>query len=362
MSKRTLLLADDSVTIQKVVNLTFADEGIEVVTVGDGDSAMEMISQIAPDVVLADVHMPGLSGYQICEILRQNPVTRDMPVVLLVGSFEPFDEGEAARVGANAYLTKPFQSIRQLVSQVTDLMNAAGPAIEPAIPEHGASSPEQESAIAETVPAEEEAREFDDIESLYHQSVGETLPGEAEGEAGTPRYVDAGMDDEMIETSFGGRPDYPAPDSSSEFYSDEEESSEEHASQTDVAESRRQSYSAAEPVADGAEADRMVHTAQYGSPTDDRGGIAFAATATGETTFDEYPNTDPSLEAAPAKTQFESDGSDILDLPPIDSGKTLEFTTTQRMRAESVAKELVSLSPELMDELVQKVVEKLSEK
>jgi len=124
VSKRTLLLADDSVTIQKVVNLTFADEGIDVVTVGDGDSAMQKISEISPDVVLADVHMPGLSGYQICEIVRGNPVTRNLPVVLLVGSFEPFDEGEAARVGANAYLTKPFQSIRQLVTQVTDLMQS----------------------------------------------------------------------------------------------------------------------------------------------------------------------------------------------------------------------------------------------
>ena len=103
MSKRTLLLADDSVTIQKVVNLTFADEGIDVVTVGDGDSAMQKISELSPDVVLADVHMPGLSGYQICEIVRGNPDTRNLPVVLLVGSFEPFDEGEAARVGANAY-------------------------------------------------------------------------------------------------------------------------------------------------------------------------------------------------------------------------------------------------------------------
>ena len=70
MSKRTLLLADDSVTIQKVVNLTFADEGIDVVTVGDGDSAMQKIYEISPDVVLADVHMPGLNGYQICEIVR----------------------------------------------------------------------------------------------------------------------------------------------------------------------------------------------------------------------------------------------------------------------------------------------------
>src|SRR5690606_35222633 len=89
-----------------------------------------------PDIVLADVNMPGLTGYQICEKLRQDPATASIPVVLLVGSFEPFDEAEASRVGANAFLTKPFHSIRQLVDLVHDLTaaktsNAAEPVIQP---------------------------------------------------------------------------------------------------------------------------------------------------------------------------------------------------------------------------------------
>jgi CheY-like chemotaxis protein len=124
VSKQKLLLADDSVTIQKVVNLTFADEGIEVISVGDGDSAMEKILETAPDLIMVDVNMPGLNGYQICEKLRNNPTLMHTPVILLVGSFEPFDEEEAKRVGADDYLTKPFQSIRQLVQKVTTLLNA----------------------------------------------------------------------------------------------------------------------------------------------------------------------------------------------------------------------------------------------
>lgn len=124
MSKRKLLLADDSVTIQKVVNLTFADEGIEVIAVGDGDSAMEKIIEISPDLIMADVNMPGLTGYQICERVRGDAQRSGTPVVLLVGSFEPFDEEEARRVGADDYLTKPFQSIRQLVNKVTVLLNS----------------------------------------------------------------------------------------------------------------------------------------------------------------------------------------------------------------------------------------------
>lgn len=122
MSKRKLLLADDSITIQKVVNLTFADEGFEVISVGDGNSAIDKLRENSPDLVLADVNMPGLNGYEICEKIKET--NRDMPVILLVGSFEPFDEDEAKRVGADDYLTKPFQSISQLVSKVTNLLNS----------------------------------------------------------------------------------------------------------------------------------------------------------------------------------------------------------------------------------------------
>jgi CheY-like chemotaxis protein len=126
VSKRKLLLADDSVTIQKVVNLTFADEGIEVISVSDGDSAMTKILEVSPDIVMLDVNMPGLNGYEICENLRKSEQFKQLPVILLVGSFEPFDEDESRRVGANEYLTKPFQSIRQLVTTVTNLLGSDG--------------------------------------------------------------------------------------------------------------------------------------------------------------------------------------------------------------------------------------------
>lgn len=121
MSKK-LLLADDSVTIQKVVNLTFADEGIDVITVGDGDTAIKLVAELRPDIVIADVHMPGLNGYQVCEKIKTTEELKNIPVILLVGTFEPFDEEEAKRVGADDFLTKPFQSIRLLISKVSDLL------------------------------------------------------------------------------------------------------------------------------------------------------------------------------------------------------------------------------------------------
>lgn len=167
MSKRKLLLADDSITIQKVVNLTFADEGIEVITVGDGDAAMKKFVEITPDLVMADVNMPGIDGYRICEMIKQDDETKRIPVILLVGSFEPFDEEEARRVGADDYLTKPFQSIRQLVNKVTDLLN---------------------SANGETPASVEETAQSESSASVYTETAAVELG-------------DAGMDDEMIQTN-----------------------------------------------------------------------------------------------------------------------------------------------------------------
>jgi CheY-like chemotaxis protein len=117
----TILLADDSITIQKVVNLTFADEGIDVVSVSNGDLAEKRLGEINPDLVLADIFMPGKNGYQLCEAIKQDPQFQNVPVVLLVGAFEPFDQAEARRVRADAHLTKPFES-RTLVETVRRLV------------------------------------------------------------------------------------------------------------------------------------------------------------------------------------------------------------------------------------------------
>jgi CheY-like chemotaxis protein len=123
MGRRKLLLADDSVTIQKVVSLTFSDEGFDVVTVGDGEGALkELEEKAAPDIVLADVFMPKLGGYEVCARIKADARFRHIPVMLLVGTFEPFDEAEARRIGADDVLTKPFQSIRNLVNKVGGLL------------------------------------------------------------------------------------------------------------------------------------------------------------------------------------------------------------------------------------------------
>ena len=144
LAVRKLLLADDSVTIQKIVALTFADAGIEVVAVSNGTEAIEQLRENTPDVVLADVFMPGPTGYQVCEHVKQTESLKHIPVMLLVGSFEPFDEAEARRVGADDILTKPFQSIRTLMDKVGTLL---GRSSGPGAPEHS-SSPATEIPVA----------------------------------------------------------------------------------------------------------------------------------------------------------------------------------------------------------------------
>ena len=124
LAGRKLLLADDSATIQKVIDLTFADEGVRVVAVGNGQEALDKLLEVEPDIVLADVFMPSPNGYEVCEYVKTNEKLKHIPVVLLVGSFEPFDEAEARRVGADDILTKPFQSIRRLIDRVGALVSS----------------------------------------------------------------------------------------------------------------------------------------------------------------------------------------------------------------------------------------------
>jgi len=170
---RTLLLADDSVTIQKVVELTFLDEDVRVVSVGNGAEAIERAAEVSPDVVLADVHMPGADGYAVCEAIRQR--APETPVLLLVGTFEIFDSARAEQVGASGHLKKPFDS-QELMRRVHQLLQAAPPAMAPVAtletapveelePEPAADSgpgetwsfePVEEEAVETEAPAEEE--------------------------------------------------------------------------------------------------------------------------------------------------------------------------------------------------------------
>jgi CheY-like chemotaxis protein len=121
---KTLLLADDSVTIQKVVGITFANEDIHLVTVDNGDEALIRAREVRPDLVLADVAMPGLSGYELCQAIRRDAALARTPVLLLTGTFESFDAHRAEEVGANGHIAKPFEA-QALIDKVHELLDQA---------------------------------------------------------------------------------------------------------------------------------------------------------------------------------------------------------------------------------------------
>jgi CheY-like chemotaxis protein len=124
---KTLLLADDSVTIQRVIELTFAQEDVRVVSVGDGRRAVQWMDSGSPDIVLVDVAAPEVNGYALAAHVRQSARLRHVPVLLLAGAFDPVDEDRARAAGCDAILVKPFEP-QHLVNQVSTLLQQAATA------------------------------------------------------------------------------------------------------------------------------------------------------------------------------------------------------------------------------------------
>jgi len=142
-----ILLADDSLTIQKVIELTFSGTDFELKAVGNGDLALPLLDSFSPDIVLADCVMPGKTGYELCEEVKRRPGGRFVPVVLLTGTFEPFDKPRAEQAGADSVVTKPFDS-QGLASLVRDLVNKAAE-------ERAAAPPPPSGSPTEPIPVPE---------------------------------------------------------------------------------------------------------------------------------------------------------------------------------------------------------------
>jgi DNA-binding response OmpR family regulator len=119
-----LLLADDSITIQKVVELVLAEEDFEIKSVSNGEDALEAVDTFSPDIILADVDMPKMNGYQLCEKIKQDPRTSHVPIILLAGAFEPIDDELAEKVGADDSIIKPFES-QELISKLNAVLTMA---------------------------------------------------------------------------------------------------------------------------------------------------------------------------------------------------------------------------------------------
>jgi CheY-like chemotaxis protein len=183
---RKLLLADDSITIQKVVELILAEEGFEIKATNNGEEALSVIPSFTPDVVLADIEMPKINGYQLCEKIKQNPTTRGVPVILLAGAFEPIDEELARHVKADDFVIKPFES-QELISKINAVLTVSAVA---------------EEGIAEAAGVEEEAAEVALEEDLWAlEEIPETVEAEAAEIEGWPaeEAVEVGAAEEVFE-------------------------------------------------------------------------------------------------------------------------------------------------------------------
>jgi CheY-like chemotaxis protein len=121
-----ILVADDNSNIQKMVGLALKDQGIDVIAVGNGEAAVRKIADLRPDLVLADVFMPVRNGYEVCQFVKADAALAHIPVILLVGAFDPLDEQEAQRVGADGVLKKPFVPPDPLISMVKSALQRAG--------------------------------------------------------------------------------------------------------------------------------------------------------------------------------------------------------------------------------------------
>jgi CheY-like chemotaxis protein len=179
--KRTLLLADDSATIQRVVQLIFADEGFSVIAVGDGERAIEHLAGTRPDIVLADVSMPKLTGYDIGAHIKATPHLAGIPLVLLTGAFERLDETRARAAGYSGVVSKPIDP-EGMISLVRDLLENK---LVPPTPES-----RRESAPTPTVERSTPAGEY--LEELDRRFVDAGyLPRQPESLVPAPEPFDA---------------------------------------------------------------------------------------------------------------------------------------------------------------------------
>lgn len=198
---RKLLLADDSLTIQKVISLTFSDEGMDVTTVSSGEQAMKKLEESMPDIILADVFMPEPNGYKICERIKTDERFRHIPVLLLVGTFEPFNKAEARRVGADDVLTKPFQSIRDLVSKVGNLLS--GQPDEPTQDErdsHDHVVEDEGKKLAASAGVSSTRNDVKDANASNVAYPWEHTGAQAASETSANSFADLDMDDQTIQS------------------------------------------------------------------------------------------------------------------------------------------------------------------
>ena len=123
MDEPVVLVVDDSPTVRKIVQLTLQREHMQVLTAADGLSALAAVADASPDLILLDIMLPRMDGYNICQVIRKNPAYRDLPIIMLSGKDGLFDKMRGRLAGSSDYITKPFDS-NDLVHTVKRYLSA----------------------------------------------------------------------------------------------------------------------------------------------------------------------------------------------------------------------------------------------
>ena len=342
----TLLLADDSTTIQRVVELTFANEDIDVVTVGDGAQAIEVIQRDAPDIVLADVSMPGKDGYEVASFIRSDPARARIPVVLLTGAFEPLDESRCDAIGRHEVIVKPFEP-REMIGKVRELLGR--PAETPSVPEavevaETVVADAPEVAVPDAPAAETEAAETEAAEAV----VPDVSPA-ADAEA-APVGVPVAMTSEPAAAPAAE----PTVDSS------------EPAAEPAVDSSEPAAAPAAEPTVDSSEA----VTASAAEPAVDSSEAVTAPAAEPAVDSSEAVTAPPAGEAAPvvaARVPATGPGGSVLaqsfvTFLAVEQGAAPPVLAAADTDADSGgARPAIEITDAMMDDLVNRVVQRLTD-
>ena len=207
-----LLLADDSITIQKVVELVLAEEDFQIKSVSNGEDALNLLDTFRPDIVLADIEMPKVNGYNLCEKIKKNPLTSHVPVILLAGAFEPIDEELARQVGADDFVIKPFES-QELISKINAALAMASSEAEREM--HTGEEEVLEAFEEAVVSAEPEAVGVEGVEAVPAEGLEEDLwtmeeiPETAEEAAEEAGALEQGTEEtfELMEEELPAQPE-----------------------------------------------------------------------------------------------------------------------------------------------------------
>ena len=126
MAKGRILVVDDEIYIVHILDFSLGMEGYEVITALDGEQALEKARNEKPDLIVLDIMMPKLDGYETCKMLKAEEATKDIPVILLSAKGRNVDQKIGFEVGADDYITKPF-SPRKLVERINAILGQTSP-------------------------------------------------------------------------------------------------------------------------------------------------------------------------------------------------------------------------------------------